>query len=54
MRKRAGFPQLSDEGVADLRVWGAQGMLVKVVLKPEWITEETVERTITSTQETSK
>lgn len=53
MRKRSGFPQLSDEGVADLRVWGAQGMLVKVVLKPEWITEETVERTITSTHETS-
>ena len=46
VRKRTGFPQLSDEGKADLRVWGPRGMLVKVVLKPEWIKEETVESEI--------
>jgi hypothetical protein len=44
IRKRSGFPQVTDEGMADLRVWGAKGMLVKVVLRPEWIEEETVER----------
>lgn len=46
VRKRTGFPQLTDEGLADLRVWGAKGMLIKVVLRPEWIREEVVERDI--------
>lgn len=46
VRKRTGFPQLTDEGLADLRVWGPRGMLVKVVVRPEWVREETVERTI--------
>jgi hypothetical protein len=50
MRKRSGFPQLTDEGEADLRVWGHKGMLIKVVLKPEMIVEETITQTI----ETSK
>ena len=45
-RKRSGFPQLTDEGLADLRVWGPKGMVVKVVLRPEWIKKETVEREI--------
>lgn len=46
IRKRTGFPQITDEGQADLRVWGAKGMLVKVVLRPEWIKEETIEREV--------
>ena len=54
MRKRTGFPQMSDEGAADLRVWGHNGMLIKVVLKPEIVVEETVTKTVTSTIETSK
>ncbi len=53
MRKRSGFPQLSDEGSADLRVWGHNGMLIKVVLKPEWIVEETTTKTVQTTTETS-
>ena len=46
VRKRSGFPQLTDEGLADLRVWGPKGMLVKIVLRPEWITQETLERDV--------
>ena len=46
IRKRTGFPQLTDEGQAALRVWGVRGMLIKVVLKPEWVTEQTIEREI--------
>lgn len=46
VRKRTGFPQITDEGLADLRVWGAKGMLIKVVLRPEWIKEETIEREV--------
>lgn len=51
IRKRTGFPQLTDEGQADLRVWGARGMLIKVVLRPEWVKEQTIEREI-HTEET--
>ena len=46
VRKRSGFPQITDEGLADLRVWGPKGMLIKVVLRPEWIKEETIEKEI--------
>lgn len=44
VRKRSGFPQLTDEGLADLRVWGPKGMIIKVILRPEWIKLETIER----------
>lgn len=46
VRKRSGFPQITDEGLADLRVWGPRGMLVKVVIRPEWIKEKVTEKTI--------
>lgn len=54
VRKRSGFPQLTDEGLADLRVWGPKGMLVKVVLRPEWVKEETIESEIHSKQTIGK
>lgn len=54
VRKRSGFPQLSDEGLADLRVWGPKGMLVKVVLRPEWVREEVIEREVHSKETIGK
>ena len=50
VRKRTGFPQLSDEGLADLRVWGPKGMLIKLVLRPEWVTEEIFEKELKTTE----
>ena len=39
MQKKTGFPQMTDEGTADFRVWGRQGMLIKLVLRPDWVYE---------------
>jgi len=52
MKKTSGFPQVSDEGSADLRVWGRHGMLIKVVLRPDWIIEQ--KQTIVSEQTVEK